>query len=147
MSAAASKSSSAETSSNQPLEPTVSKPSSADTQATPVTPKQITSTNVISRKLRDAFKAFDQQSVGFIAIDKLGPLLNSLSIYPTKFQLSTIISGMVDLSGADADPEQRIYFAKFEEVASILMLTSAMRQADEDHLLLAFKTIDIENKG
>lgn len=96
---------------------------------------QLTSENIAEYK--DAFKLFDKDQDGFITIDELESVMNSLGQFPTKSELKEMIDEV------DSDGNGKIDFSEF-----LTMMARKMKESDvEAEYKDAFAVFDKDSDG
>lgn len=96
---------------------------------------QLTPENIAEYK--DAFKLFDKDQDGFITIDELESVMNSLGQFPTKSELKEMIDEV------DSDGNGKIDFSEF-----LTMMARKMKESDvEAEYKDAFAVFDKDGDG
>ncbi|CAN6292282.1 unnamed protein product [Urochloa humidicola] len=90
-----------------------------------------------NQQMKEAFDHFDRNNDGFITVEDLGPVLESLGQNYTAFELQSMIA-MVDCDGDGA--------INFDEFSMLMELKPNGVESDEE-MTKAFRMFDMDNDG
>merc|ERR1712216_259472 len=98
----------------------------------------------LKKKIRERFGVFDREERNACDVREVGTIIRSLNVYPTEKQLQRWIHEI-----EEEEPTGFIVYDKFEKLA-VRLLTEEwiqFKRSNEDEILAAFQTLDVEKKG
>jgi len=94
------------------------------------------------KRIKDAFKVFDEENNDIADVREVGTIMRSLGINPTEKELHGMLAQM-----EEDEPTGFVKYEKFEPVVLKCIQDNEIPTDGEEDLIRAFKALDTEGKG
>merc|ERR1712139_123866 len=94
------------------------------------------------KRIKDAFKVFDEENNDIADVREVGTIMRSLGINPTEKELHGMLAQM-----EEDEPTGFVKYEKFEPVVVKAMEDNEIPTDSEEDIIRAFRALDTDGKG
>merc|ERR1719305_296282 len=94
------------------------------------------------KRIKDAFKVFDEENNDIADVREVGTIMRSLGVNPTEKELHGMLAQM-----EEDEPTGFVKYEKFEPVVVKAIEDNEIPIDTEEDVIRAFRALDIDNKG
>merc|ERR1711939_225176 len=96
----------------------------------------------LKRRIKEAFKVFDEENNNIADVREVGTIMGSLGVNPTEKELHGMLAQM-----EEDEPTGFVKYEKFEPVIVKAMEDNEIPTDSEEDIIRAFRALDTDGKG